>query len=144
MANIKPLSQIVEKWVRVTPGRNKDFETGVRTTTKDWATNAAAAEEAWEGGTQAAIARKGYAAGVRKAGTDKWQRKTLGPGLTRWPEGVRGSGPEYQAGFEQFHRVIEQTTLTPRRAVGDPSNLQRVAEISAALHQARVRAGGGS
>lgn len=144
MASIKPLASIVEKWTRVTPGRQADFESGVRAPSRDWAASAAAAEQAWEDGTSAAVARKGYQAGVRKAGTEKWSRKTLGPGVQRWGPGVRDAGPDYQSGFETYHRVIESTTLPPRRAVGDPGNLDRVAAIANALHQAKVRAAGGS
>ena len=144
MAAIKPLSAIVEKWTRVTPGRASDFEAGVRAPAKDWASQAAAAEGAYSDGVSAAVARKAFSAGVRKAGTEKWSRKTLGPGVQRWGPGVREGGPAYNAGFEPYHRVIEATSLPPRRATGDPGNLERVAAIANALHQAKVRAAGGS
>jgi hypothetical protein len=141
MATIKALSDISEKWSSVTPGRSAYFEDGVRNPRKDWAQAAAASESAYSDGVSAAVARKGYSTGVRKAGTDKWSEKTLSKGVERWPSGVRAAGTDYEDGFSPFHRVIESTTLPPRRATGDPSNIERVTAIATALHQAKVKAG---
>lgn len=142
MANIKSLANIVEKWGRVTPGRASDYEAGVRAPVRDWSQAASSAESAWESGVQAAVARKGYAAGVRRAGTEKWQRKTLELGTQRWGPGVRAAQDDFSEGFAPYHRVIESTALPPRGAVGSPQNIDRVAAIATALHQAKVRTGG--
>jgi len=143
MAQIKPLNDIVEKWTRVTPGRAADYEAGVRSPVRDWATAAANAESAYQSGVQQAISRKAYSSGVRKAGTDKWQSKTLSLGVQRWGPGVSAAQDDYQEGFAPYHRVIESTTLPPRGATGSPQNIDRVAAIANALHQAKVRASGG-
>lgn len=137
MADIKPLAAIGEKWTRVTPGRQADFESGVAAPTKDWETQAAAAEGAYEGGVSAAVGRKAYGRGVRAAGTAKWKSKTLAV-KGRWGEGVRLGGDDFQSGFGPYHAVIERTTLPPVYPKGDPRNLERVAAIATALHRAKV------
>lgn len=137
MADIKPLSSISEKWTRVTPGRQADFETGVTSPTKDWETSAIAAETAYEGGVTESIGRKAYSKGIRAAGTTKWKSKTLAV-KSRWSEGVRLAGDDFQSGFGPFHAVIERTTLPPVYPKGDPRNIDRVTAIATALHAAKV------
>ncbi len=137
MADIKSLADISEKWTRVTPGRQSDFESGVQSPAKDWETSAAAAEEAYKGGVTEAATAGRYGRGVRAAGTAKWKSKTLAV-KGRWGEGVRIAGGDYQSGFGPYHAVIERTTLPVKYPKGDPRNLERVAAIAQALHRAKV------
>jgi len=140
MADVKSLGSIAEKFTRVTPGRQSDFEAGVQSPAKDWETGASAAESAYEGGVSEAIGRKAYGKGVRDAGTSKWKSKTLAV-KERWGAGVRISGDDYQSGFAPYHAVIERTQLPPRFPKGDPRNLDRVTAIASALHQAKTGKG---
>jgi len=138
MARVKPTEQIAEKWSRVTPQRAQDFERGVREPVRDWATAAAGAEGSFRDGVQAAAREGRFGRGVRRAGTEKWQRKTLEKGPARFSEGVAVSAPDFQAGFEPFRRTIEATELPPRFPKGDPRNIERVRVIAAALNKAKT------
>lgn len=139
MADIKPLDQIVAKWIRVTPQRSQDYQDGVANPSTDWATAAAQAEDSWAQGVSAAAARRGFSRGVQGAGTAKWQANTISKGVPRWGEGVRQAEGEYRAGFSPYHGVISRTALPPRGPSGDPANYQRVQAIGQALHDAKVR-----
>lgn len=139
MAAIRPLNVIVDKWARVAPQRAEDFRNGVQNPKKDWETQAAAAESAWRDGVTAAANAGLFSAGVRRAGTAKWQSRTLQKGVPRWPEGIRIATDDYRDGFAPYHEEIERTELPPRYARGDPRNLERVAAIASALHQRRMR-----
>ena len=139
MAKIKPISQIADKWAEVTPGRSSDYEAGVKDASVDWAGATAAAEGSWGDGVSAAVAAGSFSRGVNKAGTAKWRRKAVDTGVARWGPGVRAAKPDYQAGFGPYREVIAGVTLPPRFAKGDPRNLERVAVIANALHEARVR-----
>ena len=138
MPAIKPLVDIASKWSTVTPQRTAEFEAGIKNPKKDWAGQTAAAEEAYESGVQEAITKKRFSAGVRAAGTQKWQDKTLKIGVGRWGPGVRGAQQAYQDGFQPYHDTIARTTLPPRYGRGDPRNIDRVAKLAAELHHTRV------
>jgi len=139
MPKIRSLAEIQEKWVRVTPGRQADYEAGVKSPKEDWATQAAAAEDRYvEGVTQAAQEGR-YGRGIKKAGTEKWQRKAVEVGVARWGPGVRAAASDYAEGFAPYREVIERTTLPPRFPAGDPRNYERVQVLGQALHEKKVR-----
>ena len=120
MADIKSLDQIVQKWIRVTPTRTTDYQTGVQNPTTDWATAASAQEDAWQQGVSAAAARRAFSRGVQETGTPGWQSATLQKGVPRWGPGVQASEAQYRSGFGPYHGVIARTPLPPRGPAGDP------------------------
>jgi len=138
MVAIRKLEEIVKKWQDVTPTRAPQYEYGVKNPLKDWATNAAAAENAWESGVQDAITNKRFAAGVKKAGTTKWQEMAVKKGARRFSEGVSIAGPAYAAGFGPYRDALEKLALPPRGPKGDPKNLERVRVIADTLHKLKV------
>ncbi|RLG91230.1 hypothetical protein DRO34_04370 [Candidatus Bathyarchaeota archaeon] len=139
MPAIRSAQEIAEKWARVTPGRSSDYEAGVKSPKKDWETETANAESAWEGGIQNAIAEKRFVKGVREAGTAKWQAKATTLGVSRWGPGVAAAKDDYARGFAPYRDIIERITLPPRKPKGDPSNIDRVRIIAMALHEAKVK-----
>ncbi len=141
MPEIKSSSEIAQKWATVTPQRSADYLAGVQKPKKDWATNTAAAEEAYNEGVQAAIVQGRFGRGVKNAGTPKWQRKSVEVGANRWGPGVRAAQSDYEQGFAPYRDVIERTTLPPRFARGDPRNYDRSIAMGTALHAARLAMG---
>ncbi len=138
MVLIKKLEDIVAKWKEVTPARAPYYEKGVRSPLRDWATNAAAAEPAWEAGVQDAVSNKRFEKGVKKVGTAKWQNRAIAVGPGRFREGVGIAAPDYQAGFAPFHEELSKLVLPARGRRGDPKNIDRVRAIADALHKKRV------
>lgn len=136
MAVIKSMSEIAKKWATVTPTRAAYYESGVRTTAKDWAGSAVAATSAYDAGVTEAIGRGAYADGVSKRGTSGWREATLAK-KERWGAGVRLGEPNYVAGFAPFRGVIESVTLPPKGPRGDPGNYARCEAIGTALTAAR-------
>jgi len=98
MAEIKSLAAIREKWTRVTPGRMEDYKLGIKNPRRDWATETKAGEDNYKAGVDAAHAKGLFGKGVDKAGTAKWQEKSLKKGPTRFAEGVYIAGPDYESG----------------------------------------------
>jgi len=135
---IKDSAAIAEKWSRVTPTRQADYEAGVKAPSKDWSTNTQNAKDSWAAGVSQAAANDSFSKGVRKSGTEKWQRKTIEVGIGRWGAGVRAGAPDYQSGFDPYRGVLAATTLPPRYPKGDPRNIDRVAAIANALHTKKV------
>jgi len=139
MPKIMDTAAIAEKYGRVTPARQTDFENGVKAPMNDWQANTKAAEGNYNQGVQTAIANKSFGKGVDKATTAKWQSKTIEVGVGRWGTGVRAGQADYASGFDPYVKVITSTTLPPRYPKGDPRNIDRVNAMSKALHTAKVK-----
>lgn len=140
MADIKKLSDIKEKWTRVTPGRATDYKLGIQNPKRDWGEETAAAEDNWKTGIDKAAAAGLFKKGVTAAGTKKWQEKALAKGPGRFSEGVYIAGGDYERGFAPFHAAIEKTVLPPRFPRRDPRNLERVKSVVDALVTEKVGA----
>lgn len=133
---VKSMDKIREKWARVVAQRAADYQAGVESPRRDWKTATLAAEANFEVGVQAAIAKKRFGKGVGAAGTEKHKAGCINKGVPRWPAGVAVAGPEFEKGFGPFRSALEAVTLTPRRARRDPANLNRVAQVVAAMIKA--------
>ncbi len=138
MVAIRSAREIAEKWADVTPTRTGFYESGVRAPKKDWARSAKAAESTYKDAVTRAAHEGRYGRGVDKAGTDKWQRKSIEVGAGRWGPGVSVAAPDFEAGFAPYRDVIDKITLKPRFPKGDPRNFERVKQIGEALHALKV------
>jgi len=85
MAEIKSMSEITEKWTRVTPQRTEDYTKGIQNPLRDWEAETIAARDNWKAGIDAAASKGLFAKGVSAAGTKKWKEKALAkrPGKIR-------------------------------------------------------------
>ena len=140
--DVKDMSKIQEKFVRRTSQAGPDYDSGVSSPRRDWATATKAAESNFEQGIQAAISKKRFGSGVAKAGTAKFLRGAREKGVARYPAGVAAGAGDYAAGFEPFRSALASTTLPPRKARRDPSNLQRVNAVVQAMIRTAESKGG--
>jgi len=138
MAEIKSLSQIRDKWTRVTPGRTEDYKLGIASPKRDWADATLEGKDNWKAGLDAAHAKDLFAKGVAKAGTSKWKERALKKGPSRFAEGVYIAGPDYEKGFAPYRDAIERVDLGPRFPKRDPRNLDRVRRVVDALVQEKL------
>ncbi len=138
MPPVKAISLAAAKWVARAGVAGGDYEAGIRSPRVPQADAAAAGNDAWKAGVSAAAARDGFVKGVRAAGTERWQRKSLEKGVSRFPQGVQVSQPDYQAGAAPFFDVIQRTQLPPRGPTGDPRNFQRVQAMATALRNQKT------
>ena len=138
MAEIKSLSAIRDKWTRVTPMRTEDYKLGVQSPKRDWEQETLAAADNWKAGVDAAQAKGLFSKGVTKAGSKKWQRKSLDVGPGRFAEGVYKGGDDYASGFAPYREAIARVELPPKFPRRDPRNLERVRRVVEALIQEKV------
>lgn len=138
MARAKTAAEIGSKWARVTPQRAPDYEEGVKNPRASWSASTTAAAERYKAGVVEAANKGRFAAGVTRAGDQRWAERaaTIGPG--RYAEGVATSEGQYQAAIAPYVEVINRTQLPPRYAKGDPRNLQRTITLAAALRAKKV------
>ncbi|MCK4626063.1 MAG: hypothetical protein KAV00_12175 [Phycisphaerae bacterium] len=139
MPEIKSMDRIKDAWKRRSAASTPDYTAGIQNPRKDWASETVAAEENYNAGVQAAVARGAFGKGVADAGTDKWKRNALSKGVQRWASGIALAENAYVAGFTPYAQVIANTTLPPRGPKGDPKNIERVRVMADALHQEKVR-----
>ncbi len=137
MPAVREMSEIAEKWGRVTPQRAPDYERGVRSPKKDWAKATVAAVTAYKEGITKSIANNSFEKGVNKVGTEKWQRKAIELGPIRYSQGVTAAKPDYERGFAPYRDVIARTILPPRFAKADPRNMERSIVMAKALGDAK-------
>ena len=136
---VKSSADIAAKWSRVSAQRDADYKDGVSDPGVEWARAASAAEETYVQGVTEAAARGAFGKGIAKAGDDKWRRKTVEVGTTRWSPGIRAAVQDFEKGFEPFRDALERIDLPPRAPRGDPRNLERVAVVARALAEVRKR-----
>lgn len=141
MAAIRPIEQASGRWSRRSAAAAPDYQTGVQNPRRDWAAAAAEANTVYQQAVTQAAAQGRFAAGVRKAGSAKWQQMSVQKGPGRFAEGVQISAEEWAKGFTPYHQAISAVTLPARGPRGSPQNIQRVAAIATALNQVKTRAG---
>jgi hypothetical protein len=137
MPKVKDSARSAAKWAEKSAAATGDYEAGVANPKADWKQATAAASENYKQGVTKAAAENRFQNGVNKAGTEKWQRGAQQKGARRFAEGVAVAQPDYEEGFAPYRDVIERTTLPPRKPKGDPSNIQRVSAMAAALSAAK-------
>ena len=142
MIKIKPIDQIVSRWVQGVRGATAAYQFGVQNPSVDWAQATVAGASAWFAGLQAAHAAGRFEGGVRLAGSVKWKNKTLTKGVQMWPVAVAAAEGDFRVGFGPFREAIAQGTLPPRYAARDPRNLERVAAIDRIMMQTADARGG--
>lgn len=130
-------SVIAARFVKFAPLRSDRFEEGVRNPIKDWEKETVAAEDNYNKGVTAAIARKAFGKGVKKCGTATQQSKTITKGIPRWIDGIQGSEADMAKAMGPVVAVLEATTLPPRYPTGDSRNYDRVKAVGTALRAAK-------
>jgi hypothetical protein len=140
MPAIRSVSELAEKYKRVTPERAPYYQAGIEKPKKDWASEAAAAAEAYAGGVTAAAREGRYQKGVQAAGTGTWKERTITKGVNmgRWAQGVSQYSDNWAKGFSPFAETIARVSLPPRYPKGDPRNLERVKAIASALREKKL------
>jgi hypothetical protein len=142
MAAIKPVEQSAAKWRNRSAVAGGDYQAGVTNPRTSWAGAAAAADANYRAGVTSAATSGRFAAGVRRAGDEKWRNNSLAKGPSRFAEGVALAVEDWQRGFQPYQAAIGALTLPARGPAGSPANLQRVTAVATALRQLKERSGG--
>lgn len=141
MAKIKPLGEIAETFATVTSGRAEQYAKGVASPAVPWDQATAAAEPNYDQATTAAIQRKAFGKGVRRAGNSRYLHGAQGKGARNFGPGVAEAGPAYQQGYQKYHAAIAGLTLPQRFPRRDPRNLLRVSAIATVLGKLKEAGG---
>jgi hypothetical protein len=142
MARVRPGA--AERWVRRASAAAQDYQAGIENPRQSWQQAASQARENWAQGVQQAVQGNRYATGVQRAGDEKWRRKAIAKGVSRYGPGVAEAQNDYAAAVAPYLQTIESLSLPPRGPKGDPRNLERVRVIAQALRNRKLGGGGGA
>ncbi len=115
------------------------YAEGIRNPRKPWAQATRDGEDNWAAGVQAAIQSGSFGRGVQAAGDEKWASRALDVGQGRFIQGMSGAAEKWESGFSPYATVLANLTLTPRGPKGDPRNMERAAQVAAAMHAEKLR-----
>ena len=136
---VPSIAVVAERWTRRAAAASPDYQKGVETTSKDWASAAVAAASSYKQAVTTAAGAGRFEKGVAKAGTAKWKKNAIEKGPARYAQGVGVAQPEYQSGFAPFLEAISRVDLPPRGPSGSPANYARVQPIGTALNTLKMR-----
>jgi len=139
--NVKPLTQVVQKYVQRASAAGAAYTQGIQNPKQDWQTTTVASAQTWATGVQNAITDGRFVAGVNKAGDTKWSTNSINIGAPRYPGGITAGQTNYQNGIQPFLQLLSTINLPPRAPKGDPANLQRVSVVDAALRNLKLQLG---
>ncbi len=135
---VKPLADVVKKWTANAQAAQQYYQSGVAGAANDWFNAAVNSGAAFRAGISAGNIEQLFVGGIRKATAEKYNRKATGVGVTRFGEGVRVAGQDYNNGIEPMLATIAGITLGARGPRGSAVNIQRVGQIADALHAKRL------
>jgi hypothetical protein len=139
MPKVPDLSRVAAKWQQNAGAASPAYAEGVQNPKNDWQRRTLAAADNYKVATQKAISEGRFAKGVQKVSSDDQIQASVQKGTARYGQGIALAGPDFAAGIEPVLQVIAATQLPPKKPKGDPSNIQRVAALAAAQHQAKLR-----
>jgi hypothetical protein len=134
---LRPLEKITDKWSTRAAAAVTDYAEGLVSPKVPWSQAATAAKDAWRQGVTDAAGRDAFAKGVARAGDAKWLKKAQEFGPARYPDGVSKTKDDYKGGFAPFYDALSKVELPPRRARGDPANVERVKTIITAMRSTK-------
>lgn len=138
MAGTVSAAAAAKKWARVVATRGEDYKNGIKAPRRPWMEATLEAKERYATGITQALADDRFAKGVSRAGTAKWSAMALLKGPPRWIQGVQVAESAYEIAFRPYADVLNALSLTPRLEKGNPANIQRVAEVAAAMHATKL------
>ena len=135
---VKSSEQSAGKWAERAAGASNLMAEGAAANADKWLTNTTKAADNFGMAITAANMKQRFAAGVRKAGVNKFASRIREVAAGRYSQGVGVAGDDYKAGIEPYLSTLASLTLTARKPRGDPSNYRRVEEVGRALNQKRI------
>ena len=129
---------VAKKWAEVTPQRSGYYEEGVKTAGSDWLKGATDGAAAFKAAISAGNIQQMYTGGVKRAGSEKYQRKASGVGKDRFGPGVTAAQADMQSGMAPMLSAIAAVDKPARFPRGNVANQQRSVVYQVALNKTRL------
>jgi len=100
---------------------------------------AIAAVPKWQAAVASPAAAAAMSSGLTRAGQAAWQQGASVKGAQNFGPGIARSQQKWAANTTPYLQIIAGLNLDPRGIRGSASNINRVAQVAAALHQAKLQ-----
>jgi len=135
---VKPLEDVVSKWVEEAPKRSPYYEKYTPAAADRWEERAKAADKTYKSAVTAPGIEKRFRGGIARVGAAKFRRKVTAVGVPRYGPGIEAARDDYKVGVDPFLAEIAATDIPVRKPRGDPANWERSKKIGLALHKKRL------
>jgi hypothetical protein len=135
---VKPASALADKFASRAQNATNEYSQGVQTTAKDQNALAQAAADRWATATAAAAANKLFAKGLSRSSTADWKAGVAAKGAARFGPGAAAAKGKWAARVQVFFDTLNSLALSAKLPKGDPSNMNRSAQVAAALHAKKI------
>lgn len=135
---VPTIGEVASKWQRRASAASQDLLTGINRAATRWQAATEQASARWFDGVNQANGRDAFASGVRRAGNEKWLRKSRALASQRYGSGVTAGAPDYASAFAPFLAVIAGLDLPEKGVRGSEGNFERSARVGRALNAARL------
>ena len=102
------------------------YQQGTQNKGAEWARGAAGASANYAAGVQKSLAEGGFAKGVSRAGSSRYDEGVRTKGAANWPTGMQLAENRYIEGVQPFTGLWDAALSTPRGPKGSPANLTRM------------------
>src|SRR5574341_673460 len=136
--DVRPIAEAQEKFSKRAASAQGDYGKGVATAGPRWLAGASASEDAYASGVTEAVSQKRFGAGVRKAGSTKYQDRAtkLGPG--RYATGVVEGAPEWGRNFAPHAQALQGLDLGVKGMRGSEQNYSRSRQVGQVLRAKKL------
>jgi len=115
-----------------------EYGKGVAGAGGKWLAGAQASESAYEQGVQDAVANKRFGAGVRKAGSQKYQDRATKLGPDRYRTGVAEGAADWGKGYAPHAQALSSLELPVKGMRGSEQNYGRSRAVGQALRAKKL------
>jgi hypothetical protein len=138
---LKDAGSYVTKYTSRASAAVTDYVSGVQGASGQAAAAASAADK-WQQSVAAPAAKAAFVNNVNAAGDTAWKNGVANKGQARYGPGVQAGGNKWAAAVGKYFAVLKGLSLPARGLRGSAANAQISAQVQAALHAAKVGAGG--
>lgn len=136
--SVKTAEVSAAKWATRAGGAQQEYQDRAVAAAAVWLLNAGRAQNTYQAAITVGNIAARWAAGIRRAGQEKYSRKVSAVGGQRYGAGVGAAQPDYQGGVGPFLQKLASLTLSQRQPRGSEANITRVREVATALHAERL------
>jgi hypothetical protein len=130
---VKSITDVAAKWARRAGAAGPDYQAGIQNPKADWSSQTQGAKAAYESGVQESIGRDAFSKGVREAGSEKWSRKALAVGPTRYGAGITAGTQDFVSGEGPYLDALGRISYPAKGNKGAAQNIERVRAVMDAM-----------
>lgn len=135
----KNAADVAKKWARNLSASTESIKNGVQNVTVNPAERAAARQDAYVAGVQAAVASGKYKRGLGRVTLQSWQDSMINKGITRIASGASAATPKVQGFLEKWlpYQELLKSKLSSMPRGDLQQNIQRA--VTAMEHNANFK-----